>query len=142
MYDKCPLVGRQEFLAGFWEVVPAALLTECQIDEKDLGMLVSGVAEVDVADWRAHTTAQPAESPTIGWFWETVERLGVEQRARILQFSTGLSRLPPEGFKGLRPPFELVQGIQTCLKGHRIEGPSHSNMFEEMMKPSACLVSS
>lgn len=98
--DKCSL-------AGFKEVIPTRLLVECEIDEKDLGMLVSGVAEVDVTDWRANTT-QPIGNPTVDWFWEVLDEFGTEQRARTLQFATGLSRLPPEGFRGLSPRFEVM----------------------------------
>ena len=103
-----------EFLAGFWDIIPRHCLSECQVDEKDLGMLISGIEDVDVADWRTHTTVRnasavgPHGAALIDAFWSVLEELDGEQRARCLQFVTGLSRLPPEGFVGLLPRFELV----------------------------------
>eukprot|EP00854_Cymbomonas_tetramitiformis_P002831 gene2831-3629_t len=39
----------------------------------------------------------------IKWFWEVMElEYGHEQRARLLQFSTGTSRVPVQGFKALQ----------------------------------------
>ena len=51
-----------EFLAGFWDIIPRHCLSECQVDEKDLGMLISGIEDVDVADWRTHTTVPNASA--------------------------------------------------------------------------------
>ena len=34
-------------------------------------------------------------------FWEVVEGFNHEQRARLLQFATGTTRLPAQGFKAL-----------------------------------------
>jgi hypothetical protein len=36
---------------------------------------------------------------TIKIFWQLVEKWGQEERARLLQFVTGTSMVPPEGFK-------------------------------------------
>ena len=37
----------------------------------------------------------------IHYFWNFVEEFDAEDRARLLQFITGASRLPPQGFKAL-----------------------------------------
>lgn len=42
-----------------------------------------------------------AKHPVIKWFWDVVESYSHEERARLLQFSTGSSRLPAQGFKAL-----------------------------------------
>ena len=36
------------------------------------------------------------------WFWQAVEMFDNEQRLRLLQFVTGTSSVPFEGFKALR----------------------------------------
>lgn len=38
----------------------------------------------------------------IRWFWAAVERFNNEQRLRLLQFVTGTSSVPYEGFAALR----------------------------------------
>ena len=36
------------------------------------------------------------------WFWRVVKEYSNEQRLRLLQFVTGTSSIPLEGFKGLK----------------------------------------
>ena len=45
----------------------------------------------------------------IVWFWEAMESFTNEQKLRFLQFSTGTSSIPYEGFKGLRGSSQQVQ---------------------------------
>lgn len=40
--------------------------------------------------------------PVIQWFWLTIEKFTNEQRLRLLQFVTGTSSVPYEGFAALR----------------------------------------
>ena len=42
--------------------------------------------------------------PVIQWFWIAVEQFDNERRLRLLQFVTGTSSIPYEGFAGLRGP--------------------------------------
>ena len=39
------------------------------------------------------------------WFWRIVESYSEEMRARLLQFVTGSSRVPLQGFKALQVPY-------------------------------------
>ena len=74
-------------------------------DEKELELLIGGIAEIDVKDWSKNTTysaGYDSYSPTIQWFWETVLSFSPEQRARLLQFATGTSRVPMNGFSELQ----------------------------------------
>ena len=41
-------------------------------------------------------------SPQVTWFWRIVARYDEEMRARLLQFVTGSSRVPLQGFKALQ----------------------------------------
>lgn len=38
----------------------------------------------------------------IQWFWKCVRSWPPERKSRLLQFATGTSRVPPEGFKNLQ----------------------------------------
>ena len=43
-------------------------------------------------------------SPVVQWLWEVLEELGNSEKAEFIQFVTGSSKVPVEGFKGLRGP--------------------------------------
>eukprot|EP01098_Paradermamoeba_levis_P001755 TRINITY_DN12033_c0_g1_i1.p1 TRINITY_DN12033_c0_g1~~TRINITY_DN12033_c0_g1_i1.p1 ORF type:complete len:168 (-),score=60.58 TRINITY_DN12033_c0_g1_i1:64-513(-) len=72
-------------------------------DERELEFVISGISEIDVEDWKAHTdyNGWDANSKHIKWFWEVVASFDNESKARLLQFVTGTSRVPPDGFKAL-----------------------------------------
>ncbi len=42
------------------------------------------------------------DTPVVKWFWQIVESYSEEMRARLLQFVTGSSRVPLQGFKALQ----------------------------------------
>eukprot|EP00955_Chlamydomonas_euryale_P048992 354145-Chlamydomonas_euryale.AAC.5 len=69
-----------------------------------LELLISGLPDVDIADMRANTeyTGYGAGSPVVRWFWEAVSELGGEDKALLLQFVTGTSKVPLDGFKALQ----------------------------------------
>src|SRR5205814_10434597 len=50
-----------------------------------------------------------ASSPQIQWFWRAVRSFDKEERAKLLQFATGTSKVPLNGFKEL----EGMQGTST-----------------------------
>ena len=54
------------------------------------------------------------------WFWEIVCGFSQEEMARLLQFSTGCSQLPPGGFKELDPTFQIMAfpGIDVLPSAH------------------------
>ncbi|GAA6023843.1 hypothetical protein JCM8202_003652 [Rhodotorula sphaerocarpa] len=87
---------------GLGEIVP---LKELRVfDEKELELLIGGVETIDVEDWERHTDYRgfTAEDSCVQWFWETVKSWPVETKSRLLQFVTGSSRLPVNGFRGLQ----------------------------------------
>jgi E3 ubiquitin ligase SMURF1/2 len=94
-------------LQGLYDVIPRTLLAV--FDYQELELLLCGVPNIDVDDWQAHTDVkyQDLDKPSklerkvVDWFWETVRRFSQEERARLLQFVTGTSRVPVEGFKAL-----------------------------------------
>ena len=55
-------------------------------------------------DLRANTEYQGYSSaaPVVRWFWEAVGEMNAEDQALLLQFATGTSKVPLEGFRALQ----------------------------------------
>uniref|UniRef100_A0A3B3D8Q5 E3 ubiquitin-protein ligase n=1 Tax=Oryzias melastigma TaxID=30732 RepID=A0A3B3D8Q5_ORYME len=73
-------------------------------DENELELLMCGLGDVDVNDWRQHTVYKNGycpNHPVIQWFWKVVLLMDAEKRIRLLQFVTGTSRVPMNGFAEL-----------------------------------------
>uniref|UniRef100_A0A0E0EFS2 HECT-type E3 ubiquitin transferase n=1 Tax=Oryza meridionalis TaxID=40149 RepID=A0A0E0EFS2_9ORYZ len=90
------------FLEGFTELVPRELIS--LFHDKELELLISGLPEIDFDDLKANAEYigySPA-SLVILWFWEVVNGFSKEDMARFLQFVTGTSKVPLEGFKALQ----------------------------------------
>ncbi|XP_052757390.1 uncharacterized protein LOC113517335 isoform X2 [Galleria mellonella] len=88
---------------GFHEVVDPRLVAA--FDARELELVIAGAPELDVADWRAHTEYRGGyhdAHPVIVWFWQAIDRFTNEQRLRLVQFVTGTSSIPYEGFSALR----------------------------------------
>lgn len=92
----------QNFITGFHEIIPRDLVSI--FDEQELELLVSGLPDIDVQDWQNNTNYSnySASSEQIQWFWRAVKSFDNEERAKLLQFSTGTSKVPLNGFKDLR----------------------------------------
>ncbi|KAL6600606.1 hypothetical protein ACP70R_045406 [Stipagrostis hirtigluma subsp. patula] len=90
------------FLEGFTELVPRELIS--LFNDKELELLISGLPEIDLDDLKANTEyiGYSVASPVIQWFWEIVKAFNKEDMARLLQFVTGTSKVPLEGFKALQ----------------------------------------
>ncbi|KAM3959450.1 LOW QUALITY PROTEIN: E3 ubiquitin-protein ligase Nedd4 [Aphomia sociella] len=90
------------FLEGFGALVPLNLLKI--FDENELELLLCGIQHIDVRDWRANTLYKGdyhANHIVVQWFWRVVLSFSNEMRSRLLQFVTGTSRVPMNGFKEL-----------------------------------------
>lgn len=89
------------FKAGFHELVPAELISI--FDSKELELLISGLPSIDLEDLQANTDYYnyTKDSEVIGWLWEVLNEFSREERAEFLQFVTGSSKVPLEGFKAL-----------------------------------------
>ncbi|KAK7079920.1 E3 ubiquitin-protein ligase smurf2, partial [Halocaridina rubra] len=143
----------QQFAAlqkGFTEVVPQHLLKP--FDERELELIIGGLGKIDIDDWKANTRLKHCtpETPVVGWFWQIVDTYTEEMRARLLQFVTGSSRVPLQGFKALQgstgaagprlftihqidAPTENLPKAHTCF--NRIDLPpyeSYSKMYEKL----------
>lgn len=89
------------FLKGLYEVVPQHLLM--LFDAEELDYLLCGSQEIDVNDWIKWSvhSAFLALTPGLKNFWDVVRDMPNEYRRRLLQFTTGCSRVPLIGFRGL-----------------------------------------
>ncbi|XP_026886010.2 E3 ubiquitin-protein ligase HECW2 [Electrophorus electricus] len=93
----------ESLVRGFYEVVDARLVSV--FDARELELVIAGTAEIDLVDWRNNTEYRGGYHDNhivIRWFWAAVERFNNEQRLRLLQFVTGTSSIPYEGFASLR----------------------------------------
>ncbi|PVG00224.1 HECT-domain-containing protein [Serendipita vermifera] len=90
------------FMAGFAELIPQDLINV--FDERELELLIGGMSEIDVDDWTKHTDYRGYDinDQVIKWFWECIRSWPPERKSRLLQFVTGTSRIPVNGFKDLQ----------------------------------------
>ncbi|KAG7401298.1 hypothetical protein PHYBOEH_002102 [Phytophthora boehmeriae] len=134
----------QALSLGLFEVIPQEALLV--FDYQELELVLCGLPEIDLADWKRNTVVAPSfgDSPLVVlWFWEVLGAFTDDERARFLQFSTGSSRVPVQGFKGLTSydgricPFSLrplpgqTRGfpkVHTCF--NRVELPLYANKSE------------
>ncbi|KAI5180103.1 E3 ubiquitin-protein ligase HUWE1 [Nematocida sp. AWRm80] len=123
------------FIEGFFEILDPKLV---QIfNEKELELLISGLPEIDIDDWKNNTVyhGYTSTSQVIRWFWRALRNFSMEERAKLLQFSTGTSKLPLEGFSGLKGQ----NGIQK-FQIHRAPGsddrlPTAHTCFNQLDLP-------
>ncbi|KAJ2612593.1 hypothetical protein H4S08_002628 [Coemansia sp. RSA 1365] len=103
-YRVCDRIKEQfeAFQAGFHELIPEDLVQV--FDERELELLIGGLAEIDMDDWKKHTDYRgyTESDQVVQWFWKFVTEMDSEHQARLLQFTTGTSRIPVNGFKDLQ----------------------------------------
>eukprot|EP00924_Labyrinthula_sp_SR-Ha-C_P016927 maker-scaffold_6-snap-gene-19.44-mRNA-1 protein AED:0.05 eAED:0.05 QI:138/1/0.87/1/0.85/0.75/8/119/720 len=114
------------FLAGLYDVIPPVWLSI--FDFRELELLLCGLPNISVDDWKKNTkyrgayTKLGANHKVVKWFWEVVEAASQEQRAMLLQYCTGTSRVPVQGF-------EALQGNDGNIKPFTIDSAKLSNVM-------------
>lgn len=90
------------FITGFNELIPEDLVNV--FDERELELLIGGISDIDIDDWKKHTDYRgySESDEVVQWFWKCVQEWDPEQKSRLLQFTTGTSRIPVNGFKDLQ----------------------------------------
>ncbi|KDO30916.1 hypothetical protein SPRG_04819 [Saprolegnia parasitica CBS 223.65] len=141
----------QELLTGLYDIIPRAMLSV--FDYQELEFYMCGVPSISVEDWKKNSAvrhipgaSRVKQNEVLEWFWGVVESFSDEERGRLLQFATGSSRLPVEGFKGLtsfsgqihkftiqvvqrgHPPAGLCPKAHTCF--NRIDLPLYKDRTE------------
>lgn len=123
------------FMRGFNEFIPQELIAP--FTENQLELLISGMPTVDLQDMRRHTRYNGYESTSdqIVWFWQVVNGFNEEEKAMLLQFITGSSKVPTGGFATI--PIKIVRDryttklpvAHTCF--NQLDLPSYDS-FEEL----------
>ncbi|KAK1832134.1 E3 ubiquitin protein ligase [Podospora conica] len=128
-------VQMEHFLKGFHEIIPEELIAI--FNEQELELLISGLPDIDVDDWKSNTEYHnyTAASQQIQWFWRAVRSFDKEERAKLLQFVTGTSKVPLNGFKEL----EGMNGVSRFNIhrdfGHKDRLPSSHTCFNQLDLP-------
>ena len=93
--------------------------------------------EIDVDDWKNNTeyTGYTLASPQIQWFWRVVRAMTLEERAKLIQYVTGTSKVPLEGFAHLqgstgRQRFQIHRDF-----GDKARLPSAHTCFNQLDLP-------
>ncbi|KAI5889571.1 uncharacterized protein SCHCODRAFT_02751097 [Schizophyllum commune H4-8] len=120
---------------GFYEIIPKDMITI--FNEQELELLISGTPDIDVDEWRAATdyVGYTSSDPNIVWWWRALKSFDRDERAKVLSFATGTSRVPLGGFTELQG----VQGTQK-FSIHRAYGdedrlPSAHTCFNQIDLP-------
>jgi len=92
----------EAFLDGFHDLVRPELISI--FDAQELELLISGLPDIDIDDLRANTDyhGYKATDQEITFFWSVMKSLSKEEKALFLQFVTGTSKVPLDGFKALQ----------------------------------------
>ncbi|KAL3237531.1 E3 ubiquitin-protein ligase TOM1 [Nakaseomyces bracarensis] len=124
------------FLKGFYALIPQDIISI--FDEQELELLVSGLPDIDVDDWKNNTTYvnYTANCKQVNYFWRAVRSFDAEEKAKLLQFITGTSKVPLNGFKELSG----VNGVSK-FSIHRDYGsverlPSSHTCFNQLNLPA------
>lgn len=123
------------FLEGFYDIIPKKLISI--FNEQELELLISGLPEIDIDDLCNNTDYKTytRSSPQIQWFWRALRSFEQEDLAKFLQFVTGTSKVPLQGFSQL----EGMNGVQkfTIHMDHRSTDrlPSAHTCFNQLDLP-------
>ena len=122
--------------AGLHVVMPRDMLAV--LTEHDLALLLGGVPQIDVADWKKHTCLDgfSLSDQQVAWFWRCVTAMSAEERGLLLKLATGASAPPAGGFKELQG----MAGPQMFTL-QRVSAPSHhlptaSTCFNTLKMPT------
>ncbi|KAF9687431.1 hypothetical protein SADUNF_Sadunf02G0092800 [Salix dunnii] len=109
------------FMDGFNELIFRELISI--FNDKELELLISGLPDIDLDDMRTNTeySGYSPASPVIQWFWEVAQGFSKEDKARLLQFVTGTSKVPLEGFSALQG----ISGLQKFQIHKAYGSPDH-----------------
>lgn len=122
------------FLSGFHDLVPAELISI--FDAQEVELLISGLPDIDFDDLRAHTDYHGYRSfdQQITWFWSVLRSFSKEEKALFLQFVTGTSKVPLEGFQNLSGSDGLHRfNIHKAYGSHLL--PSAHTCFNQLDLP-------
>ena len=106
-------------------------------DAQELELMISGLPDIDIDDLRAHTDyhGYKATDPTILQFWNTIKGFSKEEIALFLQFVTGTSKVPLDGFGALQGSEGTRQFNIHKAYGNSFTLPSAHTCFNQLDLP-------
>ncbi|KAL6934829.1 hypothetical protein ACO0R3_000793 [Hanseniaspora guilliermondii] len=92
----------QHLVSGFYSIIDKELIEI--FNENELELLLNGLPDIDVDDWKNNTeyVNYTSQSPEISLFWRCVRSFNQVEKAKLLQFITGTSKVPLNGFRDLQ----------------------------------------
>ncbi|WAR27034.1 HUWE1-like protein [Mya arenaria] len=89
------------FMEGFYDIIPKKLISI--FNEQELELLICGLPTIDIDDLKSNTEYHKYQQTSlqIQWFWRALRSFDQADRARFLQFVTGTSKVPLQGFAHL-----------------------------------------
>lgn len=129
----------EAFCSGLYEIIPCWLLS--MFDVNELELLISGMPHISVADMRKNTEysgGYSASSKEISWFWDAVSSLSEMEKARLVQFITGTSKVPIGGFGNLIGMGGQIRKLEITRIPHTSDKrlPSAHTCFNQLELPA------
>lgn len=87
---------------GLFDYIPRYVIKS--LNSYELELLICGRPFIDVNEWKQNSIYKgkfSKSSSCVKWFWEEIFKLDQENLRKFLQFSTGSSRVPINGFQNL-----------------------------------------
>ena len=86
-----------------------------------------GIPKIEMEDWKANTeyTGEFQGSPghrVVVWFWDVVRAMEDDMKAKLLQFVTGTSGVPAQGFG-------FLQGNDGNIRKFTLHGDKNVKVF-------------
>ncbi|KAJ9272435.1 hypothetical protein DTO212C5_1620 [Paecilomyces variotii] len=144
-----PFLQTNAFLQGLGQIIQPSWLS--MFNQSELQTLVGGDSgEIDVADLRRNTLYggvysigdDKEEHPTVKMFWQVMESMSNEERAKVLKFVTSTPRAPLLGFSHLNPRFsirdsgddqERLPSTSTCVNLLKLPRYSNPKVLQEKL---------
>jgi len=119
-------------LRGIWQLVSLEHIEMFDVDQ--LKLLVNGKPYISISEWKNgcvnYTGGFTETSPEILMFWDFVENIPTEDRAKILRFTTGCDKLPLDGFPPFLP-FTITKSVDASNSF-----PTAHTCFNQLVLPS------
>jgi len=106
------------------------LLATLPLDASDS---VAGRTDLDVKEWRAHSTLDVRLDADT--FWHVVEGLTADERSLLLAFVTGSPALPSGGFAALQGFGGGLQPFKVVMEPDNRRLPTASTCFNTLYLP-------
>ena len=98
------------------------------LNSYEFELLICGQPFIDVKEWKENSIYKgkfTKSTSCVKWFWEEIYKLNQENLRRFLQFSTGSSRVPINGFQNL----ESNRGEKAKFCLNSVSYNKHGNNF-------------